>query len=290
MRNMMEPWQRGRRRPWSRLLALALVACVAAGAAAGASPAAAAARFAKEPFVSSCEEDGSNRAADRAFVTAAAAALAGDSRLAIQGPRFAGACAALGHAAPRRSSGGRGGGGGGEPGALASLFERAVVLSTGRANHAAGATRQPGAPGASAAALQRGDAALGGSDAAALEFTVAVAPDAPEGQQLVMSFLFATEEGARPRGAAPRADAAAVFVGPAGAGPAAERNVALLPGSGRRVDAAAVLGEGVEGLVVRNEGGAKATALAAYTQVRQAARVGGEGERGARSEGRGVRS
>jgi hypothetical protein len=271
-----------RPRPWGRpalaALALAVAAACAraapcAAAAGPSSPAAVAARLAREPFVSSCPPDG-GRAADGGFVTAAAAALVGDSRLAVADARFAGACVSLGHAAP-----GAAGGDGGGAGALAPLFPRAVVLSSGAAEHAAGPRRAPGAPGASAS-TQAGDPAVGAFDAAALEFTVNVAPDAPEGQQLVMRFAFATEEGARKRGGAPRPDAAAVFVGPAGAGAGGERNVALLPGSGRRVDAAAVLGEGVEGLVVRNEGGAKATALAAYTQVRGglgAARAGSGG-------------
>jgi hypothetical protein len=288
-----------RRQPrWLPVLALALLGAAAAtvaGAAASAQPATAqqsdstttttttsssssgaTEQLPKAPYASSCAATA--RSADAAFVAAAAEALSGDSRLTVTDAQFKGACVSFGHAVLNGSTIATIGGSSHDnttntssssASTLVRHFERAVVLSTGAAELAA--SLKPGKSAASTTTLQGGDVTLGGFDAASLAFTVSVAPGAPAGLQLVFSFAFASEEGGRKRGGA-RPDAAAVFVGPAGAGAGVERNVALLPGGGA-VNASAVLGgSAAEGLVVRDGEGADglrlATGMGALTRVR----------------------
>ena len=231
-------------------------------------------------FRSACAKGGvpaRAAAVDPAFAAAAANALAGDARLTIRGARVEGACASAGLVTL-----GRGGGGAGSGSAargLARELGSAVVLSTGAAELAAAPTRRAGdaaAPDGSGSGITRSagsssssSAGAAGYDAAALEFTVKVAADAPEGLQLVMKFVFATEEGRRGGGAgAARPDAAVVTIAPAGNGGRGSggEGVARLPGADG-VDAAAALKAGAA-LLVDNAGGEQATALSAFTKVR----------------------
>jgi hypothetical protein len=202
-----------------------------------------------------------NDQADRLSVIGIAEALLGDSRLQITDARFYGSCQALVSAAFP------------PPHALAAFFPAAVVLSTGDAAQAAGNV-QAGGQALSTDWQQPGDSSLGAytHDAAVLELDISTSPELAGNQQIVLSYLFGSEEYGTKN---PNPDMVSITIsssnsgggGSRTGGAAAATDVAVVPGGGR-IPAPSVSGDGEAAVqVFSNAGGRYRTALNGFTQV-----------------------
>jgi hypothetical protein len=193
-------------------------------------------------------------ALDAAAVQSFATTLLGDSRLAVTAVRFMGACQALARASMA------------PPHAFAGLFPAALVLSTGDAAAAAGDVQDAWQP-LSTDLQWPGDANIGARtrDAAILELELAVSPGVSGDKQLVLQYLFGSEEYGTQT---PNPDVLSISIAAtATAGSEAAADVAVLPAGGRIAPPTAG-GQQDAGVQVYSNSAAKhRTALNGFTQV-----------------------
>jgi hypothetical protein len=196
-----------------------------------------------------------------------AESLLGDSRLRVTDARLRGSCRALGSATFS------------SPHAFAAFFPAAVVLSTGDAMQAAGDMQDSRNP-LSTDLQQPGDAAIGAytHDAAVLEIDLSTSPAVGRHEQLVLSYLFGSEEyGSK----SPNPDMLSITISSSsgssgndasnksrGAARAAT-DLAVLPGGSHMQTPSAVQTTTAAGAaqVFSNSGGKHRTALDGFTQV-----------------------
>jgi len=194
---------------------------------------------------------GSKGPADRSAIMQFASTLLGDSRLRITDARFRGSCRALGLAqfAP--------------PHAFAALFPAAVVLSTGDAQAAAG-DMQPAGNTLSTDLQQPGDTSIGAytRDAAVLELDLSTSPSLSGSEQLLLSYLFGSEEYSSKN---PNPDVLSIAIRDNNSG--AVSDLAVLPGGGKVPPPAVTAGASSAVQVYSNSGGRYRTVFNGFTQV-----------------------
>lgn len=211
-------------------------------------------------ITTACSSSSTNSAAaDRAAILQIARSLVGDSRLQVAHARFTGSCKAVGFTALTA------------PHAFAALFPAAVVLSTGDVQQAAGDSQDSGYL-LSTDLLQPGDSTIGvyTRDAAVLEIDLSTSSAVADGEQLVLTYLFGSEEYSTKN---PNPDILSISIKDYSTG--AVSDLAILPGGTRIPPPAVANGGNKPGVhVYNNAGGKYRTALNGFTQV--CARSGGK--------------
>lgn len=194
---------------------------------------------------------GSRGPADRSAIMQFASTLLGDSRLRVTDARFRGSCRALGLAQFA------------SPHTFAAMFPAAVVLSTGDAQAAAG-DMQPAGSALSTDLQQPGDTSIGAytHDAAVLELDLSTSPSLSGSEQLLLSYLFGSEEYSSKN---PNPDVLSIAIRDNGSG--AITDLAVLPGGGKVPPPAVTAGGSSAVQVFSNSVGRYRTVFNGFTQV-----------------------
>jgi hypothetical protein len=216
---------------------------------------------------SNSEERDAFSIADQATLLQIAGALIGDSRLQVTHARLKGSCRALGTAAFP------------PPHAFASLFPAAVVLSTGDVQQAVGSIHDSVRSSLSTDLQQPGDASTGAytHDAAVLEIDLSTSPAIGGNEQIVLSYLFGSEEYGSKN---PNPDVLSISISGQGSvdssshsssrmgsSGAETTDLAVLPGGSKLQPPSVTDGAKSHPQVFSNSGGRYKTVLNGFTQV-----------------------